>query len=85
MLLKELHNLLEGTKRFTATDVSHEPDGYMVLVRSSGTMADDYYGVNVLFDKNKNFTDFSTADKQADDEAKKYKDEIIAIAKKELK
>ncbi len=90
MLRKREASMTESTaKKFFATDVSHEPDGVMVLVRGSTADMDDetfnnYYGVNVVFGKGGKVRDLVSNDKISDEDVKKHRNEIIAVAKKEL-
>lgn len=69
---------------FSATgDHEVEQDSLWVLVmanHSDDGYYDDYYGVNVLFNKGGKI-DHSTGDSKADSEWKNHKDEIIAAAK----
>lgn len=90
MLRKRETSMTESkAKQFFATDVSHEPDGVMVLVRGSTSDMDDetfknYYGINVVFGKGGKVKDLVSNDKISDEDVKKYRNEIIAVAKKEL-
>ena len=71
--------------KFTAYDVSHEPDGVMVLVMGPGDGgAGEYYGINVVFHKPGTQPELVTDDDFADEEVKKYKSKIIAAATKKL-
>jgi hypothetical protein len=84
----ELHKqiisiLSESPSKFVATDISLDPDMIMCLVMGDSEGADDYYGVNVLFVEGGK-VEMSTADKVADEQAAKHKDEIIKVAKAEV-
>jgi hypothetical protein len=72
--------------KFQGADVSHEPDGVMVLVFGPGDAGEsgDYYGINVVFGKPGTKPKLVTDDKWADKEAKQFKTEIIAAAEKRL-
>jgi hypothetical protein len=72
--------LSESSRKFVATDISLDPDMIMCLVMGDDEGADNYYGVNVLFMEGGK-VELSTADKVADEQAAKHKDEIIKIAK----
>ena len=75
--------LSESSSKFVATDISLDPDMIMCLVMGDDEGADNYYGVNVLFMENGK-VEMSTADKVADEQAAKHKDEIIKVAKAEV-
>ena len=72
--------LAESSSKFIATDISLDPDMIMCLVMGDDEGADTYYGINVLFMENGK-VELSTADKVADEQAAKHKDEIIKVAK----
>jgi hypothetical protein len=75
-----------ATPTYKGYDVSHMPDGVMVLVMGSEMSSnfDDYNGVNVVFGKPGTEPELVTADKWGDIEVKKHKKEIIAAAEKRL-
>ena len=83
-LHKQIISLIsESSSKFVATDISLDPDMIMCLVMGDNKGADNYYGVNVIFMENGK-VELSTADKVADEQAAKHKDEIIKVAKAEV-
>lgn len=86
MKLKQLFSarqLDEENPSFWVTDISHEPNYVMVLVKGPSWEEEHYYGVNVLF-KRGGKIDFGTYDRYADKELGRYRDKIVEIAKHEL-
>lgn len=70
--------------KFTAVDSgTFDGDEIGVLVTSK-SLGKHYYGINVIF-KNGKFKEFVTGDDQSEQESKKFKDEVIAVAKEFLK
>ena len=75
----------EAVETFKGYDVHHTPDGVMVLVYGPDDAAQDmYYGINVVFGKKGSKPELVTSDDLADDQARKYKAQIIAAAEKRL-
>lgn len=81
MKIRELFE--DVTPEFEVEEISHEPDGIMALVMSD-TDAEEYYGVNVLIKRGAKEPELITDDPVADEEATKYRDEIIAAVKNEI-
>jgi hypothetical protein len=81
---KLLCGRLDEAEQFKGTNVSHEPDGVMVLVMGPDADAQDdyYYGINVVFGKPGTKPDLVTFDALGNKQVHKYKAQIIAAAEK---